>query len=111
MTKINNELPVGLYLPLWKSSNPHYTILKLIPEESKVLNSKERVPYIVVFEILNSDSQSSTRDLQQVAHSYVSIIDEIKNNPKEISVIENQQDAQDFKGLFYLFLFIYFLNE
>ena len=81
MSKINQNLPVGLYLPLWNASQPHYTILRLLPEESKVLNSKERVPYIVVFEILKSDAQSSARDLQQVAQSYASIITNVENNP------------------------------
>ena len=108
MKKLNNDLPVGIYLPLWSSSNPHFSILRLLPEESRVLNSKEKVPYIVVFEILKSESISSTRDLHQVAQSYASIISEAVNNKNEdeISIIEKQPDVNDFKSFFSLYLII-----
>lgn len=102
MTNINNHLPVGLYLPLWNASDPHYTTLRILPEESKVLNSKEKVPYIVVFEILRSDARSSTKDLQQVAQSYVAIIDEIKGDLNNDNHQPEDVDPKQFASLYFV---------
>ena len=105
-------MPVGLYLPLWDASNLHYCIVRIVADESKVLNSRERVPYIIVFETLESNTKSSTQDLQEVASSYISVIREAAALPSQVDL--NDPDhcnsllslQESYKCLFY-FYFIF----
>lgn len=55
LTLINHNLPATLCLPLWCGSQPHHRILRICPQEASVLNSAERVPFLVFIEVLESD--------------------------------------------------------
>lgn len=48
---INHNLPASVCIPSWCSE--HHRVLSVLPYESSVLNSAERVPYIVFIEVIN----------------------------------------------------------
>ncbi len=51
---VNHNLPASLCLPLWCSdADCHHRILRISPKEGVVLNSAERVPYMVQIEVLD----------------------------------------------------------
>lgn len=65
---INHNLPASLCVPLWcksdesslagnedDTSKSHHRILRICPSDAVVLNSAERVPFLLLIEILDSD--------------------------------------------------------
>eukprot|EP01096_Ripella_sp_DP13-Kostka_P006490 TRINITY_DN2324_c0_g1_i2.p1 TRINITY_DN2324_c0_g1~~TRINITY_DN2324_c0_g1_i2.p1 ORF type:complete len:849 (+),score=275.90 TRINITY_DN2324_c0_g1_i2:188-2548(+) len=82
LNELNERLAVGLYLPIWQSSHKHFSIVRLEPKESKVLKSRERCPYILFFEMVESDFESSAPNLQQIASFYGPIINRIKTGTR-----------------------------
>ncbi|KAG2157127.1 kinase-like protein [Suillus clintonianus] len=65
LTALNHKLPAEVCMPMWCSSSdnpvprndsqPHHKIVRIPPGESVVLNSAERVPYLLIIEILHDD--------------------------------------------------------
>lgn len=65
------------YIPLWTADSRHFSIVRLPPREALLLNSHERVPYMLHFEVLWSAVEtSSTVDLHSAA-SQVADIDRL----------------------------------
>lgn len=65
---INHNLPASLCVPLWCNSDEnclgkdgcstpkgHHRILRICPNDAVVLNSAERVPFLLLIEVLDSD--------------------------------------------------------
>lgn len=48
---INHNLPASVCIPAWCSE--HHRVLSVLPYESSILNSAERVPYIAFIEVIN----------------------------------------------------------
>ena len=71
---MNEKFPVGIYLPLWDSTTKHYCICRVVPEESKVLNSRDRVPFILTFEAIESTEQAISNFLHLHAHNTANAI-------------------------------------
>jgi len=76
---LNIKLPLGLYLPLWQSSF-HHCIVRIPPEEVKILNSRERVPFLLVLEVIESDQEAKTNNIFEVVSSYLQYTTSASNN-------------------------------
>jgi hypothetical protein len=77
---------VGLYLPLWEATRTHFCIVRLAADESVVLNSRERVPYIVYFELIEGSESCASEELHRVASSYTNIMQEIRRSQEERAI-------------------------
>jgi hypothetical protein len=66
LTLLNHNLPAKVCIPLWccsTESNPiHHQVLRICPDEAVVLNSADRVPYLIWVEVLESDISTSLND-------------------------------------------------
>ncbi|KAJ1916331.1 Phosphatidylinositol 4-kinase pik1alpha (PI4-kinase)(PtdIns-4-kinase) [Tieghemiomyces parasiticus] len=56
---LNHNLPANVCLPLWCPAHdrctPHHKVVRIAPADAVVLNSAERVPYLLMVEAVNSD--------------------------------------------------------
>jgi phosphatidylinositol 4-kinase len=55
ITKINKNLPANVYLPFLTSNTRNYIIVHIPVTELKVFKTKERVPFMLVFEMIRLD--------------------------------------------------------
>ena len=55
LTEINKNLPANVYLPFLTKSTRNYIIVHIPVTEIKVFKTKERVPFMVVFEMIRLD--------------------------------------------------------
>ncbi|OCB84076.1 hypothetical protein A7U60_g8747 [Sanghuangporus baumii] len=66
LTTLNHKLPAEVCMPMWCSgyespfgekcgSKPHHRIVRIPPDESVVLNSADRAPYLLILEVLHGD--------------------------------------------------------
>lgn len=90
---------IGLYLPLTRCDESHFCIVHIVTEEAKILNSRDRVPFLLCFEILRSPENCSHPDLHQFAinqqHNILSCIDQYNKNSDNILLnhtISNNHD-------------------
>lgn len=61
---INHNLPAPICVHSWCSqSEGHHRILSILPYESSILNSAERVPFIIFIEILRGNSEEDFNTL------------------------------------------------
>jgi phosphatidylinositol 4-kinase B len=64
---LNHNLPARVCIPFWcpaTADRPfHHYIVRIPPEDAVVLNSKDRVPYLVLVEVLEVDEHHSFGDL------------------------------------------------
>ncbi|EGG16167.1 phosphatidylinositol 4-kinase [Cavenderia fasciculata] len=67
---LNIKLPLGLYLPLGQESR-HHCIVRIPPEEVKILNSRERVPFLLVLEMIEGDEEASAANILNIVSSYL----------------------------------------
>ncbi|EGC36017.1 hypothetical protein DICPUDRAFT_151559 [Dictyostelium purpureum] len=67
---LNINLPLGLYVPLWQNSK-HHCVVRIPPEEVKILNSRDRVPFLLVLEIIESDQEALSSNIFEVVSSYL----------------------------------------
>lgn len=88
MEALNEEFPVGIYLPIWESSTNHYCICKLVPEESKLLKSRERCPYILCFEVIEATESASSNVLHLAASNLSSALIEHASKNETTSKLE-----------------------
>ena len=54
LAKLNQKLPARVWLPI--QDNPNHHIVRIADTESVVLNSKEKVPYILYVEVVSCDN-------------------------------------------------------
>ena len=67
---INHNLPAPICVHSWCSeSQDHHRILSILPYESSILNSAERVPFIIFIEVINGCSESDFNALIQETRS------------------------------------------
>lgn len=92
---MNENLPIGLYLPLWEASKRHHCIVRLVSEHAKVLKSRERVPFILMFETIESNYASSVPDLHKVANAYSPIVEEVLKSKETEASEDDGTDAND----------------
>ena len=85
----------GLYLPICQASHPHFCIVHIVVEDAKVLNSRDRVPFLISLEVLTSSDPCSTPDLQKVAASYkdtiMEIVHDLQRKEMEAMALQSQQ--------------------
>eukprot|EP00123_Amoebidium_parasiticum_P001639 comp12787_c0_seq1/m.7925 comp12787_c0_seq1/g.7925 ORF comp12787_c0_seq1/g.7925 comp12787_c0_seq1/m.7925 type:complete len:745 (-) comp12787_c0_seq1:613-2847(-) len=61
LTIVNLNLPARVYLPLLLApGSPEHHVVRIPPEESVILNSKDRVPFMVCVEVVECPSVQST---------------------------------------------------
>jgi len=70
----------GIYIPLSSSLSPHCCIVNIPPEESVLLNSRERAPYLIIAEVLESSIPTASEQLHEYAKEYQKTFD-LLNNP------------------------------
>eukprot|EP01132_Coremiostelium_polycephalum_P004860 gene4860-6057_t len=76
---LNINLPLGLYIPFLQSSK-HHCIVRIPPEEVKILNSRERIPFLLVLEIIESENEATSADILETVSSYLQYTTLAKNN-------------------------------
>merc|ERR1712137_691074 len=90
--KLNDKLDVGIYLPLWDADAPHYCILRLVAEEMVVLKSRDRVPFILLFEAISTDENSSSESVHKSAQLWSAKVQQIQADMKA------EREAQEQHG-------------
>ena len=61
MRYANKCLPRGLYIPIaHKASEKHKSLLRIVPNESKCLDSKQKVPFLFFCEVEEHDYSTSS---------------------------------------------------
>ena len=55
ITKINKNLPANVYLPFLSNNTRNYIVVHIPVTELKIFKTKERVPFMLVFEIIRLD--------------------------------------------------------
>eukprot|EP00002_Diphylleia_rotans_P008234 TRINITY_DN1797_c0_g1_i1.p1 TRINITY_DN1797_c0_g1~~TRINITY_DN1797_c0_g1_i1.p1 ORF type:complete len:702 (+),score=131.26 TRINITY_DN1797_c0_g1_i1:52-2157(+) len=60
---LNADLPAPVYVPLYTGSDLHHAVLRIPAEEAFTLKSKERVPFMLIVEVLESNNKSCNPDL------------------------------------------------
>ena len=55
LSLINHNLPANICMPFWCNDEHHYKALRIPPGDSVVLNSADRVPFLICVEILRED--------------------------------------------------------
>ena len=55
ITKINKNLPANVYLPFLTNNTRNYIIIHIPVTELKIFKTKERVPFMLVFEMIRLD--------------------------------------------------------
>ena len=64
LTLFNHNLPADVCLPLWcpaSATHPHHhRVVRISPSDSTVLNSAERVPYLILVEVIESETTPTT---------------------------------------------------
>lgn len=51
LANLNQYLPASIYIPFVKNGLRNYTVLRVVPEESRLFLTKERAPFLVCFEV------------------------------------------------------------
>lgn len=51
LAKLNEFLPATVYLPFVTAALRNYTVLRVVPEESRLFLTKERAPFLVCLEV------------------------------------------------------------
>lgn len=88
LVKMNEMLTIGIYLPLWDSTTSHYCICKIVPEESKILKSRDRVPFILTFEAVEGTEPILSESLHLHAKNSAEAITNFGESQKEsLSII------------------------
>nr|CAG8558673.1 11341_t:CDS:2 [Entrophospora candida] len=69
LTILNHSLPAEICIPLWcpaSSEKPyHHRVLRISPSDAVVLNSAERVPYLLMVEVLEGEMNFDMAKLQR----------------------------------------------
>ncbi|CAG8456006.1 7775_t:CDS:10 [Ambispora leptoticha] len=116
LTLLNHNLPAEVCIPLWcpaTSEKPfHHRVVRISPGDAVVLNSADRVPYLLMVEVLEEDSnfdmsklrtrRSLHRSLHEdkpVGETAESLVSEDETNEKEAFEKIEQQEQEEHKLL------------
>ncbi|CAG8587488.1 4637_t:CDS:2, partial [Paraglomus occultum] len=68
LTLLNHNLPAEICIPLWcpatTESPQHHRVVRISPTDAVVLNSADRVPYLVLVEVLEEDMGFGSSEAQ-----------------------------------------------
>lgn len=77
---LNKRMPDGLYLPLWHDSRyAYHSIIRVPPEDARVLNSRERVPFLINLELLQSTEDVTSKAIHKIVSSFVDVVQAVKS--------------------------------
>jgi phosphatidylinositol 4-kinase len=69
LTLLNHNLPADVCVPLWCPANAthpyHHQVVRISPRDSVVLNSADRVPYVLFVEVIESDTKTDIQELRE----------------------------------------------
>ena len=93
LTKINKRLPANVYLPFLTNNTRNYIIIHIPVTELKVFKTKERVPFMLVFEMIRLDEilyhiQKEKENIFTLTNQF-SIDDNAKSDGENIISINN----------------------
>ena len=63
---LNHNLPANVCIPLWcktLTNHQHHKIVRISPQDAVILNSAERVPYLILVEVLVDECEESFQEL------------------------------------------------
>jgi len=83
-TMIRGNTDLSLYIPIWPANRPHFCIVRIPPDECRVLNSRERVPYLMVMEVLESVDNVKSSDAH-LERSAINLSQVMENTGKKSS--------------------------
>jgi len=95
MKRVNENFHAGIYLPLWEADAPHYCILRLAADDVQVLKSRERVPFILLFEAVSCQENCSSNTVHKAAKYWYQKIQEMKNQAKQEENRENTEENNE----------------
>eukprot|EP00741_Cyanophora_paradoxa_P023677 tig00021612_g22871.t1 len=64
---LNSQLPSGVYLPVCKATDKYARICRIPVEEAVCLNSREKVPYLVYLEVLDTELTPASTNIYETA--------------------------------------------
>ncbi|RKO85541.1 hypothetical protein BDK51DRAFT_27274 [Blyttiomyces helicus] len=92
LTLLNHNLPADVCIPLWclacKERPWHHRIVRISPGDAVVLNSADRVPYLITVEVVENEAISSTVVRSQSADM---LAEELVESPTDAA--EDQKDS------------------
>ncbi|KAF9912246.1 Phosphatidylinositol 4-kinase pik1alpha (PI4-kinase)(PtdIns-4-kinase) [Lobosporangium transversale] len=97
LTLLNHNLPAEICIPLWCKATvekpSHHRVVRIPPQDAVVLNSADRVPYLLQVEILETDMsveeiRAQRRDLHESEDEGVDPQEE-KARTKEVEISED----------------------
>ncbi|CAG8644619.1 9438_t:CDS:2 [Cetraspora pellucida] len=115
LTLLNHNLPAEICIPLWcpaTAENPcHHRVVRISPADAVVLNSAERVPYLLMVEVLEGETNfdmsrmQAQKSLNRLLHDEkrkksstdTSISTDAPKNKDDINkiVIEHSEESTD----------------
>lgn len=64
---LNHNLPANICIPLWctmiEETDHHHKVVRISPTDAVVLNSAERVPFLILVEVLENESKEDLQAL------------------------------------------------
>ena len=88
ITKINKNLPANVYLPFLTNNTRNYIIVHIPVTEIKIFKTKERVPFMLVFEMIRLDEIVYQIQKEKLLSSIITsdiINDDINTNYDELN--------------------------
>ena len=97
ITKINKNLPANVYLPFLSDNTRNYIIVHIPVTELKIFKTKERVPFMLVFEMIRLDEilyQIQKENSMSIfsLDSNINILDDDEDNVKSYN---NKEDSKN----------------
>jgi hypothetical protein len=89
-----------VYVPLWPADSPHFTVVRLPVEEGLVLASRDRVPYMIFLEVLQSKVVcSSEPNAHKHAADILHLMDRLRRDVVAVPDGGDQPSAAEQKAL------------
>jgi hypothetical protein len=82
--RLQSLVSLPVYVPLWPADSPHFSVASLVANECVVLNSRDRVPYMVFMEVLRSEVPCSDQpNVHKHAEGIQTIMEKMKRETIE----------------------------
>ncbi|KAG0242546.1 Phosphatidylinositol 4-kinase pik1alpha (PI4-kinase)(PtdIns-4-kinase) [Actinomortierella wolfii] len=95
LTLLNHNLPAEICIPLWCNAtieNPHHhRVVRIPPQDAVVLNSADRVPYLLQVEVLETDM--SIEEIRALRRDPLEIEEEEENDSQ--SEVDDERHATE----------------
>ncbi|KGG51933.1 hypothetical protein DI09_23p80 [Mitosporidium daphniae] len=101
LSLLNHNLPANVCIPFWcseclrNSAVPHARILRICPTEAVVLNSAERVPFMILIETESNCTSESPLEADSFSSSSSSDVELLRDNEPSYSML-NSTSACEF---------------